>query len=93
MCFPVNQIDLTEGNVSTLAGVGVQGSDKDGGATGPQQPISSPWDLTLGTAGEYCDSAPALALNTRPVLLFIVLVHTPERSIKPEGEVSSTLCL
>lgn len=93
MCFPVYQIDLSEGRVSTLAGVGVQGSDKDGGATGPQQPISSPWDLALGTAGEFCDSAPALALNIRPVLLFIVFLHTPKRSIKPEGEASSTLCL
>lgn len=62
-CFSVYQIDLLEGRVSTLAGVGVQGTDKDGGATGPQQPISSPWDVTLGTAGESCDSVPALALN------------------------------
>lgn len=48
------QIDLLEGRVSTLAGVGVQGTDKEGGAMGPQQPISSPWDLTLGSAGESC---------------------------------------
>ncbi|KAG9338345.1 hypothetical protein JZ751_025902 [Albula glossodonta] len=31
--------------------MGVQGTDKEGGAIGPQQPISSPWDLALGTAG------------------------------------------
>lgn len=55
LCFSVYQIDLLEGRVSTLAGVGTQGTDKDGGATGPQQPISSPWDVTLGTAGEFCD--------------------------------------
>lgn len=54
--FSVYQIDLLKGRVSTLAGVGAQGTDKNGGAPGPQQPISSPWDVTLGTAGESCDS-------------------------------------
>uniref|UniRef100_A0A3Q1JEL0 NHL repeat-containing protein 2 n=1 Tax=Anabas testudineus TaxID=64144 RepID=A0A3Q1JEL0_ANATE len=48
----IRKIDLLEGRVSTLAGVGAQGTDKEGGAMGPQQPISSPWDVTLGTAGE-----------------------------------------
>ncbi|XP_056325360.1 NHL repeat-containing protein 2 [Danio aesculapii] len=47
----VRKINLTEGKVSTLAGIGVQGTDKEGGALGPQQPISSPWDVTLGNAG------------------------------------------
>ncbi|KAL7371562.1 hypothetical protein ABVT39_001102 [Epinephelus coioides] len=47
----IRKIDLSEGRVSTLAGVGSQGTDKEGGAMGPQQPISSPWDVTLGTAG------------------------------------------
>ncbi|TNN67698.1 NHL repeat-containing protein 2 [Liparis tanakae] len=47
----IRKIDLSEGRVSTLAGVGAQGTDKEGGAMGPQQPISSPWDVTLGTAG------------------------------------------
>ncbi|KAG7507806.1 NHL repeat-containing protein 2 [Solea senegalensis] len=47
----IRKIDLLEGRVSTLAGVGAQGTDKEGGAMGPQQPISSPWDVTLGTAG------------------------------------------
>uniref|UniRef100_A0A1A8L6U2 NHL repeat-containing protein 2 n=1 Tax=Nothobranchius pienaari TaxID=704102 RepID=A0A1A8L6U2_9TELE len=46
----IRKIDLSQGRVSTLAGVGTQGTDKEGGAMGPQQPISSPWDLTLGTA-------------------------------------------
>lgn len=39
------------GKVSTLAGTGAQSRDQDGGAPGPKQPISSPWDVTLGTAG------------------------------------------
>lgn len=52
MFFSVYQIDLLEGRVSTLAGVGAQGTDREGGAMGPQQPISSPWDVTLGTAGK-----------------------------------------
>ncbi|XP_071776441.2 NHL repeat-containing protein 2 [Centroberyx gerrardi] len=47
----IRKIDLLEGHVSTLAGVGTQGTDKEGGAMGPQQPISSPWDVSLGTAG------------------------------------------
>ncbi|XP_054454668.1 NHL repeat-containing protein 2 [Anoplopoma fimbria] len=47
----IRKIDLFEGRVSTLAGVGAQGTDKEGGAMGPQQPISSPWDVTLGSAG------------------------------------------
>lgn len=51
---PAPQIDLLERRVSTLAGVGAQGTDKEGGAMGPQQPISSPWDVTLGSAGECC---------------------------------------
>ncbi|KAM3860171.1 NHL repeat-containing protein 2 [Diretmus argenteus] len=47
----IRKIDLLAGQVSTLAGVGTQGTDKEGGAMGPQQPISSPWDVSLGTAG------------------------------------------
>lgn len=47
----IRKIDLLEGRVSTLAGVGVQGKDMEGGAMGLQQPISSPWDVALGTAG------------------------------------------
>ncbi|XP_056897596.1 NHL repeat-containing protein 2 [Takifugu flavidus] len=47
----IRKIDLSAGKVSTLAGTGEQGTDKDGGAPGPEQPISSPWDVTLGTAG------------------------------------------
>ncbi|KAG1954920.1 NHL repeat-containing protein 2 [Pimephales promelas] len=47
----IRKINLSEGKVSTLAGIGVQGTDKKGGALGPQQPISSPWDVTLGNTG------------------------------------------
>uniref|UniRef100_A0A3B5LKD8 NHL repeat-containing protein 2 n=1 Tax=Xiphophorus couchianus TaxID=32473 RepID=A0A3B5LKD8_9TELE len=46
----IRKVDLVQGRVSTLAGVGTQGTDKEGGAMGPQQPISSPWDVTLGSA-------------------------------------------
>lgn len=56
------QIDLSEGRVTTLAGVGTQGTDKEGGAMGPQQPISSPWDVTLGTAGGFLYSVYLLLL-------------------------------
>ncbi|XP_022597980.1 NHL repeat-containing protein 2 [Seriola dumerili] len=58
----VRKIDLLEGRVSTLAGVGVQGTDKEGGAMGPQQPISSPWDVTLGTAGGVEDNVLWIAM-------------------------------
>ncbi|XP_017295020.1 NHL repeat-containing protein 2 [Kryptolebias marmoratus] len=46
----IRKIDLSKRRVSTLAGVGAQGTDKEGGAMGPEQPISSPWDVVLGTA-------------------------------------------
>ena len=36
------------GRVSTVAGTGVQGNDKEGGGKGTHQEISSPWDLALG---------------------------------------------
>ncbi|XP_077594878.1 NHL repeat-containing protein 2 [Stigmatopora nigra] len=47
----IRKIDLSTGQVSTLAGVGTQGTDKAGGAEGTRQPISSPWDVALGSAG------------------------------------------
>ena len=31
--------------VSTVGGTGVQGDDKEGGKTGLEQEISSPWDV------------------------------------------------
>ncbi|XP_030256874.1 NHL repeat-containing protein 2 [Sparus aurata] len=58
----IRKIDLLEGRVSTLAGVGAQGTDREGGAMGPQQPISSPWDVTLGTAGGVEDNVLWIAM-------------------------------
>ena len=34
--------------VTSIAGNGTQGSDKEGGKIGTLQSISSPWDLTVG---------------------------------------------
>lgn len=42
------QIDLERGTVSTIAGTGQQGNDKEGGTQGQQQCISSPWDVMIG---------------------------------------------
>uniref|UniRef100_G3U2C4 NHL repeat-containing protein 2 n=1 Tax=Loxodonta africana TaxID=9785 RepID=G3U2C4_LOXAF len=47
----IRKIDLEAEIVSTVAGIGIQGTDKEGGAKGEQQPISSPWDVVLGTSG------------------------------------------
>ncbi|KAJ8365188.1 hypothetical protein SKAU_G00140190 [Synaphobranchus kaupii] len=58
----IRKIDLSEGRVSTLAGMGFQGTDKEGGGMGPQQPISSPWDLALGTAGGEEDNVLWIAM-------------------------------
>ncbi|XP_061089141.1 NHL repeat-containing protein 2 [Conger conger] len=58
----IRKIDLSEGRVSTLAGMGLQGTDKEGGGMGPQQPISSPWDLALGTAGGEEDNVLWIAM-------------------------------
>lgn len=58
----IRKIDLFHKTVSTLAGVGIQGADKEGGAIGPEQPISSPWDLALGTAGGEEDNVLWIAM-------------------------------
>ncbi|KAM5271568.1 NHL repeat-containing protein 2 [Ctenodactylus gundi] len=47
----IRKIDLEAEKVSTVAGIGIQGTDKEGGARGEQQPISSPWDVVFGTSG------------------------------------------
>ncbi|CAK6436090.1 unnamed protein product [Pipistrellus nathusii] len=47
----IRKIDLEAEMVSTVAGIGIQGTDKEGGANGEQQPISSPWDVILGSSG------------------------------------------
>lgn len=36
--------------VTTVAGIGIQGVDKEGGAKGEEQPISSPWDVVFGNS-------------------------------------------
>ncbi|XP_077205934.1 NHL repeat-containing protein 2 [Paroedura picta] len=46
----IRKIDLQLKMVSTVAGIGVQGMDKEGGAQGEEQPISSPWDVVFGTS-------------------------------------------
>uniref|UniRef100_A0A3P9LCL5 NHL repeat-containing protein 2 n=1 Tax=Oryzias latipes TaxID=8090 RepID=A0A3P9LCL5_ORYLA len=58
----IRKIDLSGGRVSTIAGAGVQGTDREGGAVGVQQPISSPWDVTLGTAGGEEDNVLWIAM-------------------------------
>ncbi|XP_032137581.1 NHL repeat-containing protein 2 isoform X2 [Sapajus apella] len=47
----IRKIDLEAEKVSTVAGIGIQGTDKEGGAKGEKQPISSPWDVVFGTSG------------------------------------------
>ncbi|KAK3706776.1 hypothetical protein QZH41_015340, partial [Actinostola sp. cb2023] len=46
-------IDLEDGTVSTIAGTGQQGNDKEGGAQGTAQCISSPWDVIIGPPPGY----------------------------------------
>ncbi|XP_036428601.1 NHL repeat-containing protein 2 [Colossoma macropomum] len=58
----IRKIDLSKGRVTTLAGIGVQGTDKEGGAMGPQQPISSPWDVVLGSVGGMEDNVLWIAM-------------------------------
>ena len=48
VCFFFSQINLKTEKVTTIAGNGIQGSDKEGGKIGPLQSISSPWDVTVG---------------------------------------------
>lgn len=36
--------------VTTVAGIGIQGVDKEGGAKGEEQAISSPWDVVFGNS-------------------------------------------
>ena len=47
-------MDLVTDSVTTIAGIGSQGSDKEGGKIGVAQEISSPWDLELGKSPD-CD--------------------------------------
>ncbi len=36
--------------MTTLAGTGDQGKDRQGGRVGTEQSLSSPWDLALGSS-------------------------------------------
>ena len=42
------KIDMKTELVTTIAGTGIQGNDKEGGKNGTEQTISSPWDVVLG---------------------------------------------
>ncbi|XP_027621874.1 NHL repeat-containing protein 2 isoform X2 [Tupaia chinensis] len=56
----IRKIDLEAENVSTVAGIGIQGTDTEGGANGEQQPISSPWDVVFGTSGSEAERSDIL---------------------------------
>ncbi|XP_066138523.1 NHL repeat-containing protein 2 [Euwallacea fornicatus] len=43
----IRKIDLEQGTVETVAGTGQQGHDRMGGKLGPEQVISSPWDVCI----------------------------------------------
>ncbi|GAB0091012.1 NHL repeat-containing protein 2 [Sergentomyia squamirostris] len=43
----IRRIDLKAKTVETIAGIGKQGNDRIGGKPGPEQEISSPWDLAV----------------------------------------------
>ena len=43
----LRQVDLRADRVETVAGTGSQGEDREGGAAGPSQTLSSPWDLCV----------------------------------------------
>ncbi|KAM6897013.1 NHL repeat-containing protein 2 [Xenentodon cancila] len=84
----IRKIDLSEGRVSTVAGVGSQGTDREGGAIGTQQPISSPWDVTLGTAGGVDDNVLWIAMaGTHQIwALFLADGKLPKASESKAGE-------
>ncbi|KAM9462167.1 NHL repeat-containing protein 2 [Clarias gariepinus] len=84
----IRKIDLSERRVTTLAGVGLQGSDKVGGAMGLQQPISSPWDIVLGTAGGTKDNVLWIAMaGTHQIwALFLEDGKLPKGSEHKKGE-------
>ncbi|KAK2530639.1 Nhlrc2 [Columba guinea] len=46
----IRKIDLELEVVTTVAGIGIQGVDKEGGAKGEEQAISSPWDVVFGNS-------------------------------------------
>ncbi|XP_017338651.1 NHL repeat-containing protein 2 isoform X1 [Ictalurus punctatus] len=84
----IRKIDLSERRVTTLAGIGIQGTDKVGGAMGLQQPISSPWDIVLGTAGGTKDNVLWIAMaGTHQIwALFLEDGKLPKGSEYKKGE-------
>ncbi|XP_056659756.1 NHL repeat-containing protein 2 isoform X4 [Monodelphis domestica] len=58
----IRKIDLETEMVSTVAGIGIQGTDKEGGAKGEEQPISSPWDVVFGTSEDSGDDVLWIAM-------------------------------
>ncbi|CAH0559630.1 unnamed protein product [Brassicogethes aeneus] len=48
----IRRVDLTTGQVETVAGNGCQGHDRRGGNLWSNQIISSPWDVCMYTAGK-----------------------------------------
>ncbi|TSK14751.1 NHL repeat-containing protein 2 [Bagarius yarrelli] len=84
----IRKIDLSEKKVITLAGIGIQGTDKEGGAMGLQQPISSPWDIVLGTAGGPEDNVLWIAMaGTHQIwALFLEDGKLPKGSEYKKGE-------
>lgn len=49
----IRTIDFQTSEVVTLAGTGEQGRDREGGRTGTQQALASPWDLALHGNGLF----------------------------------------
>ncbi|XP_071449478.1 NHL repeat-containing protein 2 [Hetaerina americana] len=70
----IRKIDLSQGGrVSTVAGVGVQGSDKEGGRMGPEQPLNSPWDLCISQVpNSSCANMDNEVVSKKDVLLIAV---------------------
>lgn len=53
----IRKVDVANRKVSTVGGTGKQGQDKEGGKTGIEQEISSPWDII-----RLSESAAAIAM-------------------------------
>ncbi|KAM4716158.1 NHL repeat-containing protein 2 isoform 2-T2 [Anableps anableps] len=86
----IRKVDLVQRRVSTLAGVGTQGTDKEGGAMGTQQPISSPWDVTLGTAGGAEDNVLWIAMAGTHQIWALFLA---DGKLPKEGESKAGRCV
>ncbi|XP_046386851.1 NHL repeat-containing protein 2 [Ischnura elegans] len=67
----IRKIDLSEeGMVSTVAGDGAQGRDKEGGGIGLEQPLNSPWDLCISqVSNSSCGQGDNEVVSKTDVLL------------------------